>query len=46
MVECIIGKGSQHGIMLESKYRSVAAADFVPNVIACNLVRAPKLLAA
>lgn len=48
MVECIFGWGKQHGTMRKTKHRGVAAvgADFMLNLIAYNLVRIPKLLAA
>jgi hypothetical protein len=48
MVECIFGWGKQHGTMRKTKHRGVATvdADFRLNLIAYNLVRLPKLLAA
>lgn len=48
MVECIFGWGKQHGTMRKTKHRGVAAvsADFMLNLIAYNLVRIPKLIAA
>lgn len=48
MVECIFGRGKQHGTMRKTKHRGVAAvdADFMLKLIAYNLVRIPKLLAA
>jgi hypothetical protein len=47
-VECIFGWGKQHGTMRKTKHRGVTAvgADFMLNLIAYNLVRIPKLLAA
>ena len=48
MAECIFGWGKQHGTMRKTKHRGVAAvsADFMLNLIAYNLVRIPKLIAA
>ena len=48
MVECLFGWGKQRGTMRKTKHRGVAAvdADFMLNLIAYNLVRIPKLLAA
>jgi transposase len=48
MSECIFGWGKQHGTMRKTKHRSVArvAGDFLTNLIAYNLIRIPKLLAA
>jgi hypothetical protein len=48
MTECIFGWGKQHGTMRKTKHRSIArvAADFLLNLIAYNLIRIPKLLAA
>ena len=48
MVECIFGWGKQHGTMRKTKHRGVerVEGDFVLNLIAYNLVRIPKLLAA
>ena len=48
MVECIFGWGKQHGTMRKTKHRGVAAVagDFMLNLIAYNLVRIPKLIAA
>jgi hypothetical protein len=48
MVECIFGWGKHHGTMRKTKHRGVAAvgADFMLNLIAYNLVRIPKLIAA
>ena len=47
-IECIFGWGKQHGTMRKTKHRGVTRveADFVLNLIAYNLVRIPKLLAA
>ena len=46
--ECIFGWGKQHGTMRKTKHRGIArvAADFLLNLIAYNLIRIPKLLAA
>ena len=48
MVECIFGGGKQHGTMRKTKHRGTAAvgADFMLNLIAYNLVRILKLIAA
>jgi transposase len=48
MVECIFGWGKQHGTMRKTKHRGVerVEGDFVLNLIAYNLVRIPRLLAA
>lgn len=48
MVECIFGWGKQHGTMRKTKHRGIArvTADFVLNLIAYNLIRIPKLIAA
>jgi transposase len=48
MVECIFGWGKQHGTMRKTKHRGTAAVagDFMLNLIAYNLVRIPKLIAA
>ena len=48
MVECIFGRGKQHGTMRKTKHRGIAPvdADFLLNLIAYNLIRIPKLLAA
>ena len=48
MVECIFGRGKQHGTMRKTKHRGIArvAADFLLNLIAYNLIRIPKLVAA
>jgi len=48
MVECIFGWGKQHGTMRKTKHRGIAgvATDFLLNLIAYNLIRIPKLLAA
>jgi transposase len=47
-IECIFGYGKQHGTLRKTKHRGIAgvAADFLLNLIAYNLVRIPKLLAA
>lgn len=48
MIECIFGWGKQHGTMRKTKHRGICriAADFMLNLIAYNLIRIPKLLAA
>jgi len=48
MVECIFGWGKQHGTMRKTKHRGIArvTADFMLNLIAYNLIRVPKLIAA
>ena len=44
----IFGWGKQHGTMRKTKHRGIAAvaADFLLNLIAYNLIRIPKLVAA
>ena len=48
MIECIFGWGKQHGTMRKTKHRGIrrVAADFMLNLIAYNLLRIPKLVAA
>src|SRR5439155_915790 len=48
MIECIFGCGKQHGTMRKAKHRGVAriAGGFLLNLIAYNLIRIPKLVAA
>jgi len=48
MIECIFGWGKQHGTMRKTKHRGLSrvAADFLLNLIAYNLIRIPKLVAA
>ena len=48
MIECIFGWGKQHGTMRKTKHRGTGrvAADFLLNLIAYNLIRIPKLIAA
>jgi hypothetical protein len=48
MIECIFGWGKQHGTMRKTKHRGIGrvAADFILNLIAYNLIRIPKLVAA
>lgn len=48
MIECIFGWGKQHGTMRKTKHRGIGrvAAGFLLNLIAYNLVRIPKLIAA
>jgi transposase len=48
MIKCIFGWGKQHGTMRKTKHRGICgvAADFMLNLIAYNLIRIPKLVAA
>jgi transposase len=48
MIECIFGWGKQHGTMRKTKHRGLeqVACDFLLNLIAYNLIRIPKLIAA
>lgn len=48
MTECIFGWGKQHGTMRKTKHRGIArvGAGFMLNLIAYNLIRIPKLIAA
>jgi transposase len=48
MIECIFGWGKQHGTMRKTKHRGIGrvAANFMLNLIAYNLLRIPKLVAA
>ena len=48
MIECIFGWGKQHGTLRKTKHRGIGrvAADFLLNLIAYNLIRIPKLVAA
>ena len=48
MVECIFGWGKQHGTLRKTKHRGIArvAAGFLLNLIAYNLIRIPKIVAA
>ena len=48
VIECIFGWGKQHGTMRKTKHRGLArvAGDFLLNLIAYNLIRIPKLIAA
>lgn len=48
LAECIFGWGKQHGTMRKTKHRGLArvAGDFLLNLIAYNLVRIPRLIAA
>jgi DDE family transposase len=48
MIECIFGWGKQHGKMRKTKHRGIrgVTADFMLNLIAYNLIRIPKLIAA
>ena len=47
-IECIFGYGKQHGTLRKTKHRGIASvtAKFLLNLIAYNLVRIPKLIAA
>lgn len=47
-IECIFGWGKQHGTMRKTKHRSIerVAGDFLINLIAYNLIRIPKIIAA
>ena len=48
MIECIFGWGKQHGTMRKTKHSGIrgVTADFMLNLIAYNLIRIPKLIAA
>lgn len=48
MIECIFGWGKQHGTLRKTKHRGIArvAAGFLLNLIAYNLIRIPKIVAA
>jgi len=48
MIACIFGFDKQHGPMRKTQHRGIArvAAAFLPNLIAYNLIRIPKLIAA
>ena len=48
MIECIFGWGKQHGTMRKTKHCGIGrvAANFLLNLIAYNLIRIPKLVAA
>ena len=48
MIECIFGWAKQHGTLRRTKHRGLArvGADFMLNLIAYNLIRIPKLIAA
>jgi transposase len=48
MTECIFGWGKQHGTMRKTKHRGLTnvASGFMLNLIAYNLIRIPKLVAA
>jgi len=48
MIECIFGWGKQHGTMRKTRHRGIArvGGDFLLNLIAYNLIRIPKLVAA
>jgi hypothetical protein len=44
IIECIFGRGKQHGTMRKAKHRGIArvAGGFLLNLIVCNLIRIPK----
>ncbi len=48
MIECIFGWGKQHGTMRKTKHRGIlrVGADFILHLIAYNLIRIPRLIAA
>ncbi len=48
MIECIFGWGKQHGTMRKTKHRGIArvTTDLMLNLIAYNLIRIPRLIAA
>jgi transposase len=48
MIECIFGWGKLHGTMRKTKHRGIGRvdSDFILNLIAYNLTRIPKLIAA
>jgi hypothetical protein len=48
MIECTFGWGKQHGALRKTKHRGTArvATGFLLNLIAYNLIRIPKLIAA
>ena len=48
MIECIFGWSKQHRTLQRTKHRGLArvGADFMLNLIAYNLIRIPKLIAA
>ena len=48
MIECMFGWGKLHGTMRKTKHRGLArvAGDFMLNLIAYNLIRIPRLVAA
>lgn len=48
LIECVFGWGKQHGTLRKTKHRGLAqvASDFLLNIIAYNLIRIPKLIAA
>lgn len=48
LIECVFGWGKQHGTLQKAKHRGLAqvASDFLLNIIAYNLIRIPKLIAA
>lgn len=45
MIACIFGRGKQHGTLRKTRHRGLTAVagDFLPNMIADNLIRIPKL---
>jgi len=47
MIECIFGWGKQHGTTRKTKHRGIRGVPaFMLNLIAYNLIRIPKLIAA
>jgi transposase len=48
LIECVFGWGKQHGTLRKTKHRGIAqvTSDFLLNIIAYNLIRIPKLIAA
>jgi transposase len=48
LIECVFGWGKQHGTLRKTKHCGLAqvASDFLLNIIAYNLIRIPKLIAA
>jgi hypothetical protein len=47
-IECVFRCGKQHDTLRKTKHRGLAqvASDFLLNIIAYNLIRIPKLIAA
>jgi Transposase DDE domain len=48
LIECVFGWGKQHRTLRKTKHRGIAqvTSDFLLNIIAYNLIRIPKLIAA